>query len=143
VFLTKLLQTFDSENPELIAAEKATIQPLAMKLVGLALGDPEQFSLADVLALQTVQANKDAKWFELLSLFEAGDIGEYRKWVAANGAMLEAMHLSPDDMLQKIRLQRFCYLCAKNPTVAFSVIATALEVDEDDVELWTIEGEFI
>mmetsp|Transcript_17258 Transcript_17258/g.44972 ORF Transcript_17258/g.44972 Transcript_17258/m.44972 type:complete len:407 (-) Transcript_17258:821-2041(-) len=137
-FLTRLLETYDTDA--VIAAEAATIKPLAMKLVAQSLSDPEQFSVADVLQLKAVQAFSGEKWFELLSLFEAGDIPKYRAWVASNGAVLEAMALSPEDMLQKIRLQGFCYLCTKSTTIPFGTISKALEVEDEDVELWTIEA---
>jgi len=139
-FLTKLLETYETESSAQLAADAAMIKPLAMKLVSMSLSDPEQFSLADVLQLKGVQANKGEKWFELLSLFEKGEISAYRTWVESNGDVLEAMNLSPEDMMQKIRLQGFCYLCSKSTTIPFSVISKALEVDEDDAELWTIEA---
>eukprot|EP00037_Helgoeca_nana_P032363 m.413549 g.413549 ORF g.413549 m.413549 type:complete len:404 (+) comp29118_c0_seq1:158-1369(+) len=139
-FLTKMLETYDTESAAVVAADAATIKPFVMKLVSMSLSDPEQFTVADVLQLKTVQTNSGEKWFELLSLFESGNISKYREWVAKNGGVLETMDLSPEDMLVKIRLQGFCYLCAKTTTIPFATISKALEVDEDDVELWTIEA---
>ena len=36
--------------------------------------------------------------------------------------------------------QAFSYVCAKATTITFAAVSKALEVEEDDVELWTIEA---
>ena len=44
-------------------------------------------------------------------------------------------------MLRKIRLLSLAYLCAENTSVDFSAAATALGVENADVEMWIIDGE--
>eukprot|EP00040_Diaphanoeca_grandis_P004316 m.28091 g.28091 ORF g.28091 m.28091 type:complete len:395 (-) comp15861_c0_seq1:367-1551(-) len=134
-FLTKLLDCCDGEDADSLKASKA----YATKLIALSLSDADLFDMEPILALKSVQRLKSEKCLELLSLFQAADLKVYQQWVSANPTVLTDLGLDADDMLRKVRLLRLAFICAESASVGYTEIATALAIEEDDVEMWIID----
>lgn len=133
-FLTKLLEYY-SGDAESLKASKA----FAKKLIGLSLADPELFNMESIIRLKAVQNLQSEKCFELFSVFQSGNLGSYQTWAAANSPVFGELGLDEGEMLRKIRLLSLAYLCAENTSVDFSAVATALGVENADVEMWIID----
>lgn len=134
-FLIKLLQHCEGTDPESIKASKLH----GTKLIALSLSDPELFNMESILRLKAVQALKSEKCFELLSVFQEGNLHKYNEWASANASVLEELSLDTGEMLRKIRLLSLAYLCADTTIVDFSAVADALGIEASDVEEWIID----
>lgn len=132
-FLIKLLEKQDGAE----STDKAKSH--AIKLIAMSLADPELFNMEKILQLKAVQNIKSEKSFELFSVFQSGNLDQYKSWTEANPKIFEELGLNKEDMLQKIRLLSLAHLCAKAPVVEFSAIARTLGIDTDDVEEWMID----
>lgn len=139
-FLQKLLRSYDGETAEVLAAAKADLHPYVTSLVASTLADPEQFSVNNVTKIKAVQLFKDEKALALLSVFQSGDIPAYKAFIDTNKNTLKAMKLDAGDLLRKTQLKSLTGLCAKSDVVDFKAISAALEIDEEDVEMWVIDS---
>lgn len=132
MFLTKLLECCDGDD--------ASLKSFATKLIALSLTDPDLFSMQSILSLPAVQSLKSEKCHELCVLFEKADLTSFQAWASDNSAVLSELGVELAELLRKIRLSRLALVCAGKSTVDYADIAKALNVDEDDVEMWIIEG---
>eukprot|EP00041_Stephanoeca_diplocostata_P015211 m.288610 g.288610 ORF g.288610 m.288610 type:complete len:408 (-) comp19965_c0_seq1:128-1351(-) len=139
-FLRKLLASFEGETPEALTAVKGELYPHVKSLVASTLADPEQFSVKNVTRLKAVQLFNDDNALALLSVFQSGDIPAFKSFVDTNKNILAELKLDPAELLRKTQLKSLTGLCAKSDVVDFKAISSALEIAEEDVEMWVIDS---
>ncbi|KAG9292687.1 hypothetical protein G9A89_008274 [Geosiphon pyriformis] len=134
-FLLKYLATYTSSNDLNVAKEaarRAIVQSIKFR---------ETFRFEDLLELEAVEALKEEKIFELLQVFLGGNLKEYKAFIEKNLGFVEKLGLSNDDNIRKIRLLTLASLASEHVSreISYNTIAKALEIDEEEVEMWTID----
>ncbi|CAG8802157.1 35305_t:CDS:2 [Gigaspora margarita] len=134
-FLLKYLATYTSSDDLSVAksaASRAVIEAIQL---------PEILSFEDLLELDTIQALKNEEVFELLKVFLSGNLKEYKQFVDTNPGAVEKLGLSNEDNTRKIRLLTLASLASEHVAseITYQTIAKALEIEEDEVEMWTID----
>jgi translation initiation factor 3 subunit M len=132
----------------LLALQRQVSEKEATLALALALAQPTVFDLEDVLKVQGVQDALTGKAAELLALFSADEIEAVPKgvsWVAGNDDFVKSLGIARLDgkaVLRKIRLVAFATLAARSATktIPYAEVATALQIDVDDVEAWAIDA---
>ncbi|RIB22426.1 hypothetical protein C2G38_2173976 [Gigaspora rosea] len=137
-FLLKYLATYTSSDDLSVAksaASRAVIEAIQL---------PEILSFEDLLELDTIQALKNEEVFELLKVFLSGNLKEYKQFVDTNPGAVEKLGLSNEDNTRKIRLLTLASLASEHVAseITYQTIAKALEIEEEEVEMWTIDGNF-
>lgn len=135
-FLLKHLATYSAPD-DLSAAKTAAIRAVAE-----AIQLPEILSFEDLLELHAIQCLKsEEKLFDLLKVFLSGNLREYQDYVAVNPGAVEKFGLSNEDNIRKIRLLTLASLASENVSreISYETIAKALEIQESEVEMWTID----
>ncbi|CAG8496440.1 5615_t:CDS:2 [Ambispora gerdemannii] len=137
-FLLKYLKTF-KDSTDLSSKEAAT------RAVVQAIKLPEILRFEDLLELKAIQTLTEEKIFELLRVFLNGTLKEYREFIGKNPEIIEKYELSDEGNIQKIRLLTLASLASEHVSrqVSYSTIANSLEINEDDVEMWTIDANLI
>lgn len=118
------------------------------------------FDLVPVLKVQGVRDGMSGTMNELVTLFEEDvDLEDCVSWVEEHEAFLgglgaskpasdkcfvanTALGLSVDEITRKLRLLALVSLCAgsQNRDIAYSEVERALNIEEDLVEAWVIDG---
>ncbi|KAF9112883.1 hypothetical protein BGX27_002640 [Mortierella sp. AM989] len=137
-FLIKYLTSFNNHASELdsqkVHATKAVVESITL---------PEVLNFENLLKIDAVQHLKSEKIYGLLSIFMNGNIQDYRTFVAKseNTDVVKELRLNEEETLRKIRLLSLASLGSENLSrdLSYQEIAKALEVDENDVELWVID----
>ncbi|KAK9369090.1 hypothetical protein V1509DRAFT_621095 [Lipomyces kononenkoae] len=108
------------------------------KMIVLALKD---HSFLDYDAILSFSANASSDLVELLKVFVSGTLADYKAFAATHGDVFATNGLDSEALTTKIRLLTLCSFAASSPslTLSYSGIASALEIPEDDVELWIID----
>ncbi|KAJ1663306.1 hypothetical protein IW140_005158 [Coemansia sp. RSA 1813] len=77
----------------------------------------------------------------LLNALLSSDFKQWREFAAANSSMLQRLGVDADKASDKMRLLTVASVAAENlgNDVPFSTVAQAIEVDEDEVEVWVID----
>ncbi|KAJ3082698.1 hypothetical protein HK102_001503 [Quaeritorhiza haematococci] len=136
-YLLKYLSTYDNAD----AAALKTARPHALRAVKEAIRIPEVLNFEDVFKLQSIQSLKSEKLYQLLQIFLEDDLAKYRDFEKKNSALLSKEGLSSEGNVRKMRLLSLASLAANNVQgeVAYDTIAKALEISEDEVEMWVID----
>ncbi|KAF9350949.1 hypothetical protein BGX26_010932 [Mortierella sp. AD094] len=137
-FLIKYLTSFNNHASELNSqkahATKAIVESIAL---------PEVLNFENLLKIDAVQHIKSEKIYDLLTIFMNGNVQDYRTFVAKNenAGLVKEQGLDEEETLRKIRLLSLASLGSENLSrdLSYQDIAKALEVDEDQVELWVID----
>ncbi|GBC09284.1 hypothetical protein RclHR1_08740004 [Rhizophagus clarus] len=136
-FLLKHLATYSSSD------DLSTAKPAVTRAVIEAIQLPEILSFENILELHAViQCLKnEGKLFELLKVFLNGNLKEYKTYVDKNPGDIEKFELSAEDNIRKIRLLTLASLASENVSreISYETIAKALEIEESEVEMWTID----
>lgn len=138
-FLVKHLQSYNEETA-------STALPIARRAVILALSTTGLWAYEDILTLPAIhqlQKGKeklDKEFYALLRIFIDGDLAGYRKFAASNSALFDA-ELTQDGCERKMRLLTIAALGTNriNEEISYKELAEALQVNEDEVELWIID----
>ncbi|CAG8719918.1 15539_t:CDS:2, partial [Acaulospora morrowiae] len=134
-FLLKYLATYTSSE------DLSVIRPFACRAITEAIQLPEILNFEDLLKLDTIQAQKGEELFELLKVFLSGNLKEYKVFVEGKPGVIEKLGLSNEDNIRKIRLLTLASLASEHVSreITYQMIATSLEIEEDEVEMWTID----
>ncbi|CAG8758549.1 666_t:CDS:2, partial [Racocetra fulgida] len=135
-FLLKYLATYTSSD-DLSAAKSA-----ASRAIIEAIQLPEILSFEDLLELDAIQTLKNDEVFELLKVFLNGNLKEYKSYVDTNPGVVEKLGKQIEYNTRKIRLLTLASLASEHVAreITYQTIAKALEIEEDEVEMWTIDG---
>ncbi|KAI9100413.1 hypothetical protein DFS34DRAFT_614520 [Phlyctochytrium arcticum] len=135
-YLLKYLSTFDNADAKALAEAK----PHAIRAVKDAIRISTVLDFEDLFKLQAVQALKPNKLFDLLKIFLNESLQQYQAFVKANPKFIAEQGLSEEDNLNKMRLLSMVTLAADHVQgeVAYDTIATALDIPDDEVEIWVI-----
>ncbi|KAF1815578.1 PCI-domain-containing protein [Eremomyces bilateralis CBS 781.70] len=117
---------------------------LALKGLKAALTHPSHFDFQDLTELDCIQAlrKSDPLYFELLEIFAGETLEEYNDFNEANDDFLESSGLDAEVLYRKLRLLTVASLAAsaqQTRTLPYSVIAKALLIPQEDVEMWIID----
>jgi len=135
-FLLKHLATYSSSD------DLSTAKSAATRAVIEAIQLPEILSFEDILELHVIKCLKgEEKLFDLLKVFLNGNLKEYKAYVDKNPGEVEKFGLSIEDNTRKIRLLTLASLASENVSreISYETIAKALEIEESEVEMWTID----
>jgi len=85
---------------------------------------------------------QDGPLFKLLSVFATGMYADYAKWLsdAKAAGVMKAHDLKDDECRRKMRLMTLVSLAKNAKELSYSSIATALQVDESEVEGWVMQA---
>lgn len=103
---------------------------------------PSNFDFDPLLKLDPVVALKGTPLFSLLEIFLNSGLTEYRTWASANASVLEEHNLNGTQLERKIRLLTLASLAFTHigKEVLYSQLATALQVESNQVERWFIDA---
>ena len=137
-FLIKYFGTFGGE------AYPPEVQALATTAVVSAVKSPLS-SFADRNALLESFSKQQSTGalgtlVELLRIICTGTMDQYIAFEAANKAVFATHGIVSSEVEHSIRLLTLCSLGARQSTLTYEVIATALKVDVNDVEMWVVEA---
>ncbi|KAI9197321.1 uncharacterized protein BJ171DRAFT_520797 [Polychytrium aggregatum] len=135
--LLKYLATFDNAD----AAGLKTSKEHAIKAVKKAISIPEVLNFEDLAKLEAIKALKTEKIFTLVNIFLSDNLAAYQDFVKKNPDFCKKEGLNHEDNLHKIRLLSLASLAASHVEneVAYSTIAKALAIEDDEVEFWVID----
>jgi translation initiation factor 3 subunit M len=140
-FILKALRTFDADEQEEITSEDA--QRLSLRALKMALLSNTHFLFSDLRALPSVRALSDSHpvYSQLLDIFAEQDLEDYNDFNEEHEGWVEKEKLDHDKLHRKMRLLTFASLAAATPSreIEYSKITKALQIPEDDVEMWAID----
>lgn len=133
-FLLKYLTNFNGSD---VSGQKATATRAIVESISL----PEVLNFENLLKIDAVQGLKSEKAYELLSVFMSGNVQDYRTLVGKHAGLIKELGLDEEETLRKIRLLSLASLGSENLAreLSYQEIAKALEVSEQEVELWVID----
>jgi len=133
-FLLKYLTNFNGSD---VSGQKATAARAIVESISL----PEVLNFENLLKIDAVQGLKSEKMYELLSVFMSGNVQDYRTLVGKHAGLIKELGLDEEETLRKIRLLSLASLGSENLAreLSYQEIAKALEVSEQEVELWVID----
>jgi translation initiation factor 3 subunit M len=135
----KALRTFTSETASSPEARKTALSSLKV-----ALDAPSHYDFQDLTALDAIQAlrKSDAIYFELLELFTSETLDEFNDFKDEHDGWIEKEGLNKQALDRKMRLLTLATLAASSGqarSLPYANIAKALQIPEDDVEMWVID----
>ncbi|RHZ89166.1 hypothetical protein Glove_18g105 [Diversispora epigaea] len=134
-FLLKYLATYTSSD------DVSAIKPIVRRAVVEAIQLPEILNFESLLELSAIQSLKGDEYFELLKVFLSGNLKEYKTFVETNPEVIKKLELQNEDNIRKIRLLTLASLASEHVAheITYQTIAKALEIEEEEVEMWTID----
>lgn len=119
------------------AAKFSEATEVAAQVVALALASDDVYDFDEVLGLASVRALKTAQpeLYTVLEKVSAGDIKGLQSTKLPAGVDADAV----DRKVRVLALSQACYT-SKERSVSYATIASAIDVPEDDVELWVIDA---
>lgn len=138
-YLLKALHTFSADEASSQEAQKLSLQALKAALI-----HPTHFDFEDLASLDAIQAlkNTDTVAFELLEIFTSDDLSSFSDFKTEHDGYLSSNGLDKDVLDRKMRLLTLASLAAhenQKRTLSYTQIAKALQVPEDEVEMWVID----
>ncbi len=77
---------------------------------------------------------------ELLRIICLDTVAAYEKFAASNKEIMNNYSINPDDIFVSMKLLTLCSLAAKEQTLSYQAVATALKISIDEVESWIVES---
>lgn len=138
-YLLRALRTFEADNVE---SEEA--KALSVRAVKMALNQPSHFDFQDLTVIDSVQALRktEAPLFELLEVFTSQGLEEYNDFKDEHDSWLaQQSDLDSSALNRKMRLLTLASLAAQaqDRTLPYDRIRAALQIPEEEVELWVID----
>ena len=131
--MIELLGTYTSENAS-VAREDA------MKCIVSALADPNTFLLDPLLSLKPVKFLEGELIHDLLSIFVSEKLASYMQFYKNHKEFVTSQGLKHEQNMKKMRLLSFMQLAESNPEMSFEQLQKELQIKEDEVEPFIIEG---
>lgn len=140
-FSLLLLETYNNDSAENIAKNAKAMEVAKNTAIG-AIKDPislfvEQRSMLELSAV-TALKQSSADLHELLSIFLNGKLQDFVSFTKANPNTLSNYDISSEIATKNIRILSLCSLAAEHNEIPYSVIATTLEIQPNEVESWVI-----
>ncbi|KAI8853549.1 hypothetical protein BC829DRAFT_382310 [Chytridium lagenaria] len=137
-FLVKYLETFNGTDAKTLK----TASSHATTAVKNAISIPSVLNFEDVYRLDAVRALGATPLIDLLKVFLDQTLKEYRAFTKKHSAFVKKEGLNEEDNVRKIRVLSLASLASKHidGEVPYSVIAETLELKDDSVEIWVIDG---
>ncbi|KAJ2867425.1 hypothetical protein GGI22_001060 [Coemansia erecta] len=134
-----LLEVVDVQSDTERAAEVAASAIVRFANVGAVCDLDALASLGSVQELS--KSGRLGEAGALLEALLASSFKQWREFAEANTEMLQRLGVDVDRASDKMRLLTVASVAAENlgSDVPFSTVAQAIEVDEDDVEVWVID----
>ncbi|KAF8514828.1 PCI-domain-containing protein [Hysterangium stoloniferum] len=113
----------------------------SLSVIATALRLPSIFNFDSLLKIDAVRVAKDHPLFSLLKILLGGGLAEYHEWLTTHEAVLNEFVLDKSQLERKIKLLVLADLGSRNVgrDVPYSEIASALEIEKDQVEAWVID----
>lgn len=133
--MTKYLATFTAKDVDATAISyvtKAVVESIKL-----------DFKFTELSKVEPVKqlATKDAKLYELFTIFLQGSVSDFEKFAADNKDLITKHGLSQEDLLAKMRLLTIASLCSKaTQAISYASLAADLNISEDQVESFVIDA---
>lgn len=135
--MVELLGTYTSENASAARED-------AQRCILAALADPNTFLLDPLLALKPVRFLEGELIHDLLLIFVQEKLPAYLEFHKDHKEFVESnLGLNHEQNMKKMRLLTFMQLAETNPEMSFQTIQNELQIEEDKVESFIIDGTFI
>lgn len=131
--MIELLGTYTSENAS-VAREDA------MKCIVTALADPNTFLLDPLLSLKPVRFLEGELIHDLLSVFVSEKLSSYMNFYKNHKEFVALQGLNHEQNMKKMRLLSFMQLAESYPEMTFEHLQKELQIKEEEVEPFIIEG---
>ncbi|QRV72815.1 UDP-glucose:glycoprotein glucosyltransferase A [Ceratobasidium sp. AG-Ba] len=98
--------------------------------------------LRRLLRVDTLEAVQDHPLYSLLKIFSSGDLAQYHSWESEHASILAEFGMDKEILLRKIRLLTLASIASAKigRDVPYAEIASALRVQENEVESWAIDA---
>jgi translation initiation factor 3 subunit M len=125
-----------------IPASSPSAQNAGLEAVAAALRQPSVFDFDPLFKLDAIIALKGHPLFALLQIFMNHGLTEYQSWAASNSSSLDEYKIDNVQLERKIRLLTLASLAFSHigKELSYSQIATALQVQTNQVEKWFIDA---
>ncbi|KAF9692372.1 hypothetical protein EKO04_009443 [Ascochyta lentis] len=138
-YLLRALRTFPSED---VSSTEA--QELSLRALKSALTHPSHFDFQDLTDLDSIQAlrNSEPVYFQLLEIFNSDVVDDFNDFKDEHDGWIEKSGLDSAALNRKIRLLTLASIAASSGqqrSLPYAKIANALQVPEEDVEMWVID----
>lgn len=133
--MIELLGTYTTENASYARED-------AMKCIVTALADPNTFLLDPLLSLKPVRFLEGELIHDLLSVFVSEKLSSYVQFYQNHKEFVTSQGLNHEQNMKKMRLLSFMQLAENNPEMSFKQLQDELQLEENEVEPFIIQGEF-
>lgn len=96
--------------------------------------------LDSVTRLQNVAEKEFNLLYELICIFVRDDLAIFREFRKKNEELLVKYDIDAEVAVEKMRLLTFASLGIESPDLTYDMIASALQIEEKDVEHWVIRA---
>jgi len=119
-----------------------TAQEAVLEAVASVFRIPSIFKFDPLVKLDNLPLIKDHPLRILLDIFLGKGLSEYQSWASSHAGCMATYGLDPAELERKIRLLTLESLTSTQvgKAVPYAQIANALQVPEQDVEKWVIQG---
>lgn len=131
--MIELLGTYTAENASYARED-------AMKCIVTALADPNTFLLDPLLSLKPVRFLEGELIHDLLSVFVSEKLPSYIQFYQNHKEFVTSQGLNHEQNMKKMRLLSFMQLAESNPEMTFQQLQEELQINEEDVEPFVLEG---
>lgn len=133
----KYLFTFENADDNSLNS----IKDKAREAIKEAISNEDIFNFEELLRLRAIQNINSEKCFDFAKVFLSGDVNSYREFVKNNSNIFNELSLNEEDCIKKIRMLTLVTVVGGTVPgkVEYNVIQKALDIPEDDVELWILE----
>ncbi|KAJ3102624.1 hypothetical protein HDU97_000408 [Phlyctochytrium planicorne] len=137
-FLVKFLQSYDSTDAKTLKS----VNTQAVNVIKSAIRIPSVLNFEDVYRLDAVRALGSTPLVDLLKIFLDQTLKDYRAFTKKHAGFVAKEGLSEEENVRKMRVLSLASLASKHidGEVPYALIAESLELKDDSVEIWVIDG---
>lgn len=130
---------FDAVSCITVETADGSNDSLTSQLVKTALASDEIYDFDDILALPAVQKLKDnaPDLYKLLGIVSSGDSNAFASF---NGKVTDVDMEAVESKVKVLALAALAFQCSADESVSYESISKAINVPEDEVELWVIDA---
>ena len=139
IYLVKYLDTFKGEvyPPDV---QKRTIDAVISALRSPVSSYKDRSKLYETLAKQQLGSGELIKLVELLRILCSDSLESYQSYLNANKSIFTQFKIDSETVLQSMKLLTLCTLASSEKLLKFNKIASALQIEEDEVEFWIVDA---
>lgn len=138
----KLLTLYNRDSSEVLDEVKQE----AISIIVDAIKLPKLFRFDTLLDLDAVTRLGNVsdgdlnRLYELICIFVRDDLASFRSFLAQHGHVLKRFEIDDGVAVTKMRLLTFASLGIDSQDLTYAMIASALQIEEADVEHWVIKA---